>query len=75
MCFIYSHSTTSFSKSMSQEHPTDHTNDKVTQNIQSQSVSVQLLILILVLIFEVLKTSLYNFIYCWKINKISLLCS
>jgi len=62
MCFIYSHSTTSFSKSMSQEHPTDHTNDKVTQNIPSQSVSVQLLILIL--IFEVLNTSLYNFIYC-----------
>ncbi|XP_050064071.1 MAP kinase-activating death domain protein isoform X5 [Aphis gossypii] len=40
--FLRCHSTTSFSKSMSQEHPTDHTDDKVTQNIPSQSESQDL---------------------------------
>lgn len=74
MCFIYSHSTTSFGKSMSQEHPTDQTNDKVTQNISSQPVSVQQLILIFIKLFEVLNT-FYIFIYYPKINNISLLCS
>ncbi|XP_060847508.1 MAP kinase-activating death domain protein isoform X3 [Rhopalosiphum padi] len=40
--FLRCHSTTSFGKSMSQEHPTDQTNDKVTQNISSQPESQDL---------------------------------
>ncbi|XP_060856008.1 MAP kinase-activating death domain protein isoform X3 [Metopolophium dirhodum] len=40
--FLRCHSTTSFGKSMSQDHPTDQSNDKVTQNISSQPESQDL---------------------------------
>ncbi|XP_025203393.1 MAP kinase-activating death domain protein-like isoform X3 [Melanaphis sacchari] len=40
--FLKCHSTTSFCKSMSQEYPTNQTNDKVTQNISSQPESQDL---------------------------------